>query len=467
MGNIIDSGLRFLRNMILTRILVPEEFGLMAIVSASAAVLEAFAEVGLRQSVIQNKRGADFEYLNVTWWFSVMRGIMLYSVAFFLAPYISEFYHKPLVLNLLRIGFIGFLFNGLVSPGVHVLQKELKFGRWIMIVNGSGFISVLIGIILGFYLRNVWALLIAYVIEAFLKVLLSFVLCPFVPQLRLDPECKKAVISFSRKMFGLPILTMLVAQTDVFVIGKVLSVNLLGMYSLAKGLAELASALISRVINPILLPSFSYKQDDREWLRGSLFWLTKAIATFFIPLLAFLCIFSKHVLVLVYGTMYGAVALPFSILCISTLLLSCSAIFSTFYMAIGKPNIHRTASIVRSIVLLSLIYPATVSLGLVGAAVTLLISVFLMIAVALTYAKKYLNFRIVEYLQLFIPGLKLSFIVLIPGILLIAWDFHIKVVLIGFGVLSCLIAWAIGIIKVKPFNRPMSIKNAVAGNDSV
>ena len=125
-GSFVENGLRFIRNIILARLLPPEAFGLMATVLASVAVIEAFSEVGLRQSVIQNKNGSKEGFLNITWWIASVRGFALFAIGFFAAPFICDFYGKPESVLLIRTGFLAILFNGFLSPKVHVLEKEMR-----------------------------------------------------------------------------------------------------------------------------------------------------------------------------------------------------------------------------------------------------------------------------------------------------------------------------------------------------
>ncbi|MFA5240239.1 MAG: oligosaccharide flippase family protein, partial [Phycisphaerae bacterium] len=130
-GSILERGLRLVRNMILARLLVPDEFGLMAIVLAAATTFEAFTEVGVKQSVIHNKKGDETEYLNVAWWFQAVRGLALFVVGFIIAPWIGAFYNNPGLLPLLRVSFIAILFNGFMSPRVYVLEKKIQFGKYV------------------------------------------------------------------------------------------------------------------------------------------------------------------------------------------------------------------------------------------------------------------------------------------------------------------------------------------------
>ena len=101
-GVLAGRGSRLIRNMVLARLLVPEAFGTMAIIMMAAMALEAVTEVGVKQSVIQNKCGADPDYLNVAWWFQAIRGALLFALAFLAAPWVSAFYDRPELLRLLQ-----------------------------------------------------------------------------------------------------------------------------------------------------------------------------------------------------------------------------------------------------------------------------------------------------------------------------------------------------------------------------
>jgi O-antigen/teichoic acid export membrane protein len=121
------------------------------------------------------------------------------------------------------------------------------------------------------------------------------------------------------------------------------------------------------------------------------------------------------------------------------------------YFAIGQPNIHRTASMVRTCIFLILIYPATKIFGLTGAASAALIAILVLMLIQLIYAHKAINLSISEYLCNWLPGIKTSLLIIIPGIILhIFFEYRgIGFLLIGFTL--CLVAWGYGVIKTGLF----------------
>jgi len=446
-GSFIENVLRFIRNIILARLLAPEAFGLMATVISSVAVIEALTQVGLRQSTIQNKSGSDEGFLNAVWWMSSLRGLTLYLIAFFSAPYISAYFGRPDSAFILRIGFLVIFINGLISPRAYILEKELRFKKWVIMMQGAGVAGVFVAIVAAFLLKNVWALLFGFLTEALLRTSLSFIFCPLIPRLKLDKSYTAEIMKFSRRLFGLPIIMMIYAQIDIFIIGKVLSMQLLGIYVLVKGLAEMPMEFFSKIVHPVTLPVFSSMQDDMNKIRNTLFSITRITGLFAIPLIAFLFLFAEPTLYIVYGYEYSKLALPFGILCVATLILLISSLIVQVYFAIGQPNMHRTASFVRTTVFMILIYPATKYFGLTGTAIAALIAVLSLILTQLIYAHKRIDLVISDYLRNWLPGIQASFIIIIPGVTMHMYCQNKGISFLVAGILLCFSAWGYGIYR--------------------
>lgn len=453
-GSIAENLLRFARNMILARLLAPEAFGLMATVISSVSVMEALTQVGMRQSTIQNKHGEEEGFLNAAWWISSLRGLTLYMIAFFASPYISAYFGRPDSAHVLRLGFFVLLLNGLISPRVYILEKELQFKKWVILMQGAGISGVIVAIATAFMLKNVWALVLGFISEALLRTILSFIVCPIKPVLKLDKTYMKEIMKFSRRLFGLPLIMMLYAQIDIFVIGKVLSIQQLGIYVLVKSLAEMPMEFYSKIVHPVTLPAFASMQDESSRLMSTLYSVTQITGLMGIPFGAFLFLFAEPILKIVYGYEYSKLALPFGILCITTLIVMISSLIVQVYFAIGLPNMHRTASIVRTTIFLLLIYPATKYFGLTGTAVAALIAIFFLTLTQLIYAHRIINLHVCDYVRSWMPGLKAALIVIIPGVIIKTFFVSAGIGLLLIGLALCLAAWSYGIYNSDILKKP-------------
>jgi lipopolysaccharide exporter len=413
-GNVLERGLRLIRNMVLARLLAPEAFGFMAIIMAITAIMEAFTEVGIKQSVIQNKRGACQGYLNMAWWFQSLRGIGMYAITFFATPFIANFYDEPELLLLLRVALLVVIFRGFTSPQLFVLEKQFRFGKSVLLVQGSGILATLLTVGLAFYIRNVWALAIGLIFEAMLCCLFSFIFCPFVPNLAIEHKSLSDILKFARGMFGLPILTMISLNTDIAVLGKCVPSGLLGMYAMASNLANQVALFFSRVFFPLLLSTCAEQQNNKEFLCHVIIKITKKIALIGFPLTAFVSTCAAPILWLVYGAQYTVVAVPFSLLSFCILFRIKAIILASVYLGIGQPHLHRHYVLILSATIVSLIYPAIKLLGLAGAAATLLLANLLALFLQVIWMRKTIGLRLREYALSWLPGMCLTPVVFLP-----------------------------------------------------
>lgn len=399
----IERLTRLVRNMILARLLAPEDFGLMAIIMAASVFVEASGDIGIRQSVIHNIQGRDPEYLNMAWWLQTVRALCLYAIAFLVAPLISWFYGRSELVLILRIAFVTMIFNGVMSPRAHVLEKELRFGRWVFIAQGSAALSTVLTVTLAFWIRNLWALVIGFTVEAILRCLLSFIFCPFRPRLRIDRRSLSELLRYARGMLGLTLLTIVAVKTDVVVLGKLVSAEQVGIYALAFTLAQQPTVMFGYTIGRVLLSVFAQEQDSKQVLRRYVLRITRLTFMFGIPLLILVVIYAKQILSLVWGPKYAAGAIPFAILCFSMLFSIQGLTLSKIYLAVGQPHLHRRFVTLLAILIIGMMYPGVVLFGLSGAAGVLLLSNAIAVCAQVIWVRKVIGLRFRDYIRCLIP----------------------------------------------------------------
>ncbi len=444
-GTAIERALRLVRNMILARLLMPDDFGSMAIIIAASTAFEAFSDVGVKQSVIHDKRGDKARYLNVAWWFQALRGLGLFMIACVASPWISSFYGKPELLPLMKVAFTAILFNGFISPHVHVLEKKIQFGKWVFLFQGSGLLGTFVSLGFAYFVaQNAWALVIGFAAEAVFRCLLSFMLCPFLPRMNIDRESLGDILRYARRMLGVPILAAIAFQLDVLVLGKVVTSEKVGMYWLGLQLALGIGMLFSKVVYPILLPIFAEKQDDKQSVCGAAMKITLWTGVWGIPITTFLVVCANPILSIMYGSRYVTVAIPFGLLCIYVLLRTNCLILSQIYFAIGKPHLHRRFVVLRLLILVCLIYPAIVLFGLVGAATVVLLANAAGLFAQIFWMKRAIGLGFREYIICWLPGLRVAIIILVPMLLLQSLPNTTSILDVVTGVLTCLAACVIG-----------------------
>lgn len=247
--------MRLLSNLILTRLLFPEAFGMMALVSSFTTGLQMFSDIGLRPSIIQNKRGEEPDFLNTAWTIQIIRGVILWLATFVLAWPVAQFYGDDQILWLLPLVGLNALIGGFGSTKATVANRNLRLGRQTVIAMVIQVFSL--GSMIGFALiwPSVWALAMGGLVANTISVWAGHRFMPGTPnRLRWEPEAAHDLLNFGRFIFLSTIATFLAGQGDKLFLGRMVGLGDLGIYNIAFFLAAFPGMLGSMLADRILFP---------------------------------------------------------------------------------------------------------------------------------------------------------------------------------------------------------------------
>ena len=158
--------LRLASNLILTRILFPEAFGLMALVQVVLSGAAQFSDIGIRSSIVRDERGGETAFLHTAWTLQIIRGFLLAAAVFFLAEPAASFYDAPELANLLKFCALVPFIQGFNSTRMLSANRNIQFGRLTALMFGEQFLNIGLMIFLAWWLDSVWALAIGTVVGA-------------------------------------------------------------------------------------------------------------------------------------------------------------------------------------------------------------------------------------------------------------------------------------------------------------
>ena len=374
-GSVAEQAVRFARNMLLARLLAPGAFGTMAIVMSSASVVDTLTDVGMKAAIIQNPRGGEEAYLNASWWLGMGRAAFSYATIFAVAPWIARFYGRPELTGLLRVALLGALLSGAMSPRTILTQREMTFARWAAITNGGGICGVILTVILSFFVRDVWALAIGYCGEEAFRCVLSFVLCPGLPSRHVDWRAARELLTFSRQILGLSFLNVIVGRADIFVLARLYSSAVLGLYAMGVSLVATPAGFFINVLGQGLMPALSSVQKDLDRVNRILVEVTSWLILLGLPAAVSICLCAPRLLTIVYGPRYVAAVGPLSIASAVALLGVLYHATTCVLYAKGTPAVHRHAVAATAATMLVAIYPACKIMGPIGGQVAALVAI--------------------------------------------------------------------------------------------
>ncbi|OUS33361.1 polysaccharide biosynthesis protein [Rhodobacterales bacterium 56_14_T64] len=255
-----SQALRLAANLVLTRLLFPEAFGLMALVSVVTVGLSLFSDVGIGPSIAQSKRGDDPDFLNTAWSIQVTRGLLLWVLTCLVAWPMAQFYGAPELTVFLPIAGITLLIAGFNPTRIETAHRHLLVGRLTALDLASQVIGIGSMIILALLTQSVLALVLGGVVQALAKLALTHFGMPGIRNhFRWEKAAAKELIHFGKWIFLSTAFWFATSQGDRAILGKFVSLEVLGIYNIGYFLASFPMLLGHAVNQRLMIPVYRDK----------------------------------------------------------------------------------------------------------------------------------------------------------------------------------------------------------------
>lgn len=446
------QGVAFLVQIVLARLLSPEDYGVISLLAIFITVSQVFVQSGLNTALIQKKQVDEVDYSSV-FFVSLGISVVLYVILFFCAPYIALFYNMPELskyLRVLAIILIPGAFNSIQNAQIarRMEFKKLMYSTWIAVI-----VSGIVGILLAYLQFGTWSLVFQQLTN---QVLVCIILCKMIkwrPAIKFSWQKIKVLFSFGWKLLCSNLIDTIYTNLQGLVIGKKFNSSTLGIYNRGKQFPQLLVDNINGSIQSIMLPTLSKYQDDKVILKSMMRRSIVTSSLIIFPLLTLLGIVAHPLITLVLTEKW--------IECVPYMWIYC---FIYAFMPIHTANLQAINAQGRSDQFLKLeiikkcygVLILCVTIGLfespiaiaIGGAVSTLISCF----VNATPNRKLLNYSYLEQMKDILPELILSFVmgmVIYPISFINMPDILLIIIQIMCGIIIyCLLAW---LFKLEPF----------------
>jgi O-antigen/teichoic acid export membrane protein len=248
---------RLASNLILTRLLFPEAFGMMAMVSVFLMGLAMFSDVGVGPAIMSSTRGDEADFLNTAWTIQIIRGLTLWLVACAFTYPISLYYGEPDLIRYLPVAAMTLMINGFNPTRLETANRHMQAGRVTIIEVATQIVGIVTAVIFAWLLHSVWALVISGIAAALAHLAMLNVFLPG-PANRLRWENRAAVelIHFGKWIFLSTVCGFAIGQADKVIIGGHLSLANFGLYNIAFFLASFPFMLGGMVMRRLLIPIY-------------------------------------------------------------------------------------------------------------------------------------------------------------------------------------------------------------------
>lgn len=307
--------IQFVVNLILARLLLPKDFGIIGMLAIFIAVSQTLIDSGFGSALIQKKQPSQTDYSTIFYW-NLCFSALLYFLLFLVAPVIATFYNMPMLCNVLRTLALGLILNGILSIQRTRLQKILAF-RSIAIVNVSSYIlGALVAVLMAQNDFGVWSLVGMQLVYGGVGIIIMWCVTHWKPSFEFSITSLRELFSFGGYMMAANILQTICQNVQGLIIGKRFSATQMGYFSQAYKLDQITSYTIPQVIVQVMYPVYSSLQDDRQRLSNVLLMNMRVIAFIVYPILTMLILDAESLIDFLYGQKWLQAVPYFRVLCV-------------------------------------------------------------------------------------------------------------------------------------------------------
>lgn len=424
-----SQGVSFIITIILARLLMPSDYGIIAIILVFINLAKVIINGGLNTALIQKKDADQIDFSTILW-FCMFISVVFYGILFFTAPYVASLYNNELLCKVLRVLSLIIFFNSFNSIQQAYVSRHMLFRKLFYVNAVAVLVSGGVGIVMAYSGYGVWALVAQSMLSAIACSVLMWFSIKWRPTFDFSTQRFKGLFNYGWKIFMMEFIIAIYQDIRSLIIGKMYQPSALAFFDRGKSLPSLVMNNVIYSINAVLLPAFSNEQDNKYRVKQMMRRSVQVSHLFVLPLLIGFFFTSKEIVFLLL-TEKWLPAVPFiQIFCVAMILMPIQNINLTAIKSLGYSGITLKLEIVKK-VLEAVILIISFLINVYAVAWGIVLYNLLCVFINLRPSKRIVNYGIGEQIKDLIPTLfaalimggvifMLSFLPLpVPGLLII------------------------------------------------
>ena len=425
----LAQGISFIVSIILARLLLPEQYGIIAIVLIFINIADVFVNNGFGETLIQNKDIDDDDYSTI-FCCSMLVSLMLVTILFYIAPYIASFFSIPLLAEILPWLSLKLPISAFNTVQHAYVSKHMLFKKFFFATSGGTFISGFIGILMAFYGFEIWALVAQVLFLSIFDTIILLFIIPWHPRIMFSLERSRNLLGFAWKIISSNLLNVIYIELSNLVIGRNFKPAELGSYNRGMQFPSLIVNNINAAIGKVLFPAMAEIQYDLMKLR--LIARKSIILSSYIifPLLVMLAVIARP-LVMIILTEKWIICVPYiQIACMFYIIQPLQTINWHVIKSLGRADLCLRLEVIKKIIGILILF-STMHISVIAIAIGFAFSGLISMIINMIPNKKLISYSIKEQSKDLLP-ISLCCLVMALGMLLwnfILTDFYILLLL--------------------------------------
>lgn len=405
---ILTQGIQFVVMMVLARMLGPDAFGLIGLITIFISLSQIIVESGFSLALIRKKNCSTKDY-STAFFINVFLSGIVYFFLYLTAPLISDFYGEKVLIVLVRVIGFSVVINGFSVVFRAILTKEMNFKALALI----SFIGVILGSLSALCLAyagfGVWALVSQSLVMNFVSLALMFNCSSWRPSGDFCIESARYLIKFGSGLLSSNILSSLGENIYPIIIGKFFSKSNVGYYTQSKQISSLPAMTLTLIMQRVTFPLFSKIQDDGLILEKSFFVALRLSAMIIFPLISMLGVLAWPLTDLVLGTAWSPIAGLIAILCVGFMLYPIHALNLNMLLVKGEPGIYFKLEIIKLVLNVAILI-VTIHFGVFVMCLGVTIHSYLSLIINMYYTSRVVSVKSINQLKNIFPFFAFSFL---------------------------------------------------------
>lgn len=261
------QGVTFIVSIVLARLLEPNVYGIVALVTVFTTIMQVFVDSGMGNALIQKKDADDLDFSSV-FFFNISMCSLLYLIMFFAAPFIAGFYKMPELTPVVRVLSLTLVLSGVKNVQQAYVSRTMQFKKFFFATLGGTIGAAVVGIVMAYFGFGVWALVAQSLFNTAVDTIILWITVKWRPKMMFSLKRLKALFSYGWKLLVSSLIDTVYNELRQLIIGKMYSSNELAQYNQGKKFPNLIVTNINASIDSVLLPTMSKEQDHLERVKS-------------------------------------------------------------------------------------------------------------------------------------------------------------------------------------------------------
>lgn len=392
-----QQGFYFVVQLVLARLLAPEEFGLIAMASVFTVICFTLVDCGFGRALIQKDYISEADR-STTFYFNLLAASLISFTLFACAPVIANFYEEPVLVSVVRWLSLSLIFGSIGLVHFSLLTRSLKFKELFKATLPATLISGLVGVVMALYGWGVWALVGQVLIDRLLRSILVWLISDWTPSLLFKWSSLRSMFPYASQLALSSILDQGFRNIYVLVIGKFFTLAEVGFFHRARAFQQLPVSNFQSVLSQVAFPLFASIQNDPARMRSGMRKALQLGALFSFPTMTGMALVAEPMVVVIIGEQWLPIVPILQLLCVVGVIYPISAINVNLLMSIGRADLFLRIEIIKKLLVLANVL-ITYRYGLTAMILGMIVVSIIALVINTFYSKVFLGYGLFKQLK--------------------------------------------------------------------